>query len=75
MAMKNKVAGLHLCNVTVRYYNTDTRAFFTVGLWIVTSGESLPIALKKAQTFLKHNRDEYQKAQIRKVEYKGTIDA
>jgi hypothetical protein len=30
---------------------------------------------KKAQTFLKRNRDEYRKAQIRKVEYNGTIDA
>jgi hypothetical protein len=75
MATKNKTAGLHLWNVTVRYYSPDTRAFFTVGLWFVTSGESLPIALKKAQTFLKRNRDEYRKAQIRKVEYNGTIDA
>jgi hypothetical protein len=41
----------------------------------MTSGESLPIALKKAQTYLKHNRYEYRQAQIRKVEYQGTIDA
>jgi hypothetical protein len=75
MATKNKVAGLHLWNVTVRYFNVDSRAFYTLGLWIITSGESLPIALKKAQTYLKRNRDEYRQAQIRKVEYQGTIDA
>jgi hypothetical protein len=72
---KKSVAGQHLWNVTVRYYSLDRGSFVTVGLWIMTSGESLPIALKKAQTYLKHNRYEYRQAQIRKVEYQGTIDA
>lgn len=71
--------GVRLWSVAIEYsYKLDAgrdTITSTAKLWITTARESLPMATKKATTFLKHNRSKYPKAKITAITAKGFIDA
>jgi hypothetical protein len=69
-----KVEGLHLWEIKVSYTEASGAAFH-VNLWITTTRQSLPLAIQKAKTFLKREREAYPRAIIKSVSDRGTIDA
>lgn len=64
----DKVHGLHLWAVTI------TNALESY-LWITTRNESISAAITKAERFMRQDRDTYSDSRIKKVKYRGTIDA
>lgn len=71
MRKPQRVAGLYLWEVDVRYHTGPGKGFVT--LWITTPRESMQRAIEKANSYL--SRSDYEGAEVRGIKARGTIDA
>lgn len=74
MKAKSKIEGLYLWEVEVAYRNYLGSTVHR-SLLITTPIESVKVAIKKAESVLRRNRDEWPRGRVSGVERKGTLDA